>query len=1372
MKKTFLLAIALFSFIVSTTSATNIPSGTVSGSWTLSGSPYNIQGSIQIPNDSTLTIQPGVVVNFLGTYKLNVQGRLLAIGTAADSITFTAADTTNGWRGIRFDNTPITNDTSRIVFCKLQYGKITGTAPNNNGGGMYFKNFSKVIISKCTISYCTATGSGGGIYCLGSSPLIINNIITKNRATTSACSGGGGILCDASNPIISGNIISYNWASDAFGSGGGGINCSTCSPIITDNIISNNSGSGICCGSNGINPSAIINNNTIINNRAYIGGGICCEDYCSPTIKNNIISNNTASDGGGIYCISNSSIINNNSISNNTATGNGGGIYYKQNSNATLYNNTFANNTAANGGVIFCNETSSPIFRNCILWGNTASASGAQVYLNDEASDPGFYYCDIQGSSAAFELNGNMYIGTYQNNINSDPKFISPSGGSGSSFNGLSANWALQSSSPCINTGDPNGTYPATDITGNPRVNVCRIDMGAYEYQAGIPFKVALNISQPILCNGTATGEITAVVSGGALPYTFQWSNGQTTATISGLVAGNYTVTISESSFGCSLAENIVLPQPPATSITAGTDTSIICGSSGQLNVKPKWVSVSNFPGTGFTNSIFFITAGTGYVVGTDSAGAGSIFKTVDGGDSWTKQNTGTTNSLYSVYFTNADTGWAIGSLGIILKTTNGGSDWVQQSTGTTNYLYSEFFTNSDTGYVVGSSGIILKTTNGGTSWITQISNISYDLNSLYFIQADTGYVVGNSGNVLKTTNGGINWIAQNTGISSLQLHSVYFSDNNIGFVAGYDNSYGMASIIKTINGGLNWSVQHVNAHQINSMFFINADTAYAVSDNGGFGMCNIFQTIDGGNNWDIQSSWANQSLNSVFFATANAGFLVGNSGTLLKLTIPVSYSWTPISGLNNSNIANPTISTNVTTNYIVTAISINGCIAKDTVTVHISPFIVNAGLNKTIICGGGAQFDSIVTNLDTSNYTGTYIYNWSPITGLNYDTIQNPVASVTSNTIYYVTVTTTNGCNAADSISVDVSPLTITGTGGTMICGDSTTTLNTITNYTGTDALTYSWLPITGLDSSNVVNPIAIADSNQTYTVTVTTLNGCVATDDVSISIIPMNAPEICIVGVDSLNKNRIVWNKPVSLTIDSFYIYRETNITNLYQKIGAVSYDSLAIFSDINSFPDVQSNKYKISIKDDCGLESDTSAPHKTMHLSINQGIGTTYNLLWNDYLGFTVTTYNVYRGTDPNNLQLIGTSSGSNTAYSDLTPPAGSVYYQVEVIGPNNCNPSKSFNSSRSNISSNNPYGITESHNALDLISIYPNPANDNIEISVSEISQVEIMNTEGQILKSFKMNADHASIDVTAFAAGVYFVKAINDKGFVVRKFIKE
>ncbi len=171
MKKISLLSLLGFLVPFNFFSQTAIPGGYVNGTWTLAGSPYNIQGSIQIANGDSLIIEPGVNVVFQGYYKFLVNGKLKATGTVTDSVTFTAANTATGWKGIRFENTAATNDSSIIKYCKLLYGKATGTAPNNYGGALYCYNFSKLGVRHSRISNGEAY-YGGGIYCENSNIIL------------------------------------------------------------------------------------------------------------------------------------------------------------------------------------------------------------------------------------------------------------------------------------------------------------------------------------------------------------------------------------------------------------------------------------------------------------------------------------------------------------------------------------------------------------------------------------------------------------------------------------------------------------------------------------------------------------------------------------------------------------------------------------------------------------------------------------------------------------------------------------------------------------------------------------------------------------------------------------------------------------------------------------------------------------------------------------------------------------------------------------------------------------------------------------------------------------------------------------------------
>ncbi len=471
MKKiTFLACILAFTICTlhPAFSQTSIPGGNISGHWTLAGSPYNIMGSVIIPTLSTLTIDPGVTVSFQTSFGLTmvVQGRLLAIGTPADSVTFTASDTTVGFSGIKFaDSYYYTgNDTSKFIYCKIQYGKATGnTYLSGNGGALLFDNWSNAIISHCLITHCQAglvsvngNGNGGAIFCdSSSSPVISYNTISYNSTSSQYISYGAGISCsDSSSPVISYNTISYNSSnSSTYGGDGGGIYCYNSSPVISNNTISYNNGGGgggIGCDGIGASNSAMISYNTISYNYAtFYGGGIYCTNITIPSINNNNIVYNSdgysnSFGGGGIYCVSSIiSSINNNNISYNSTIGDntgkgGGGIYCDGTSISSMSYNVISNNSSANGGGIFCFNGSnidsisnttiinnsalgatgngggfycsgtspSPVMINVTIANNYASNFGGALFC-DVAALPNLYNCILWGDTASGIGGGN-----------------------------------------------------------------------------------------------------------------------------------------------------------------------------------------------------------------------------------------------------------------------------------------------------------------------------------------------------------------------------------------------------------------------------------------------------------------------------------------------------------------------------------------------------------------------------------------------------------------------------------------------------------------------------------------------------------------------------------------------------------------------------------------------------------------------------------------------------------------------------------------------------------------------------------------------------------------------------------------------------
>ena len=185
---------------------------------------------------------------------------------------------------------------------------------------------------------------------------------------------------------------------------------------------------------------------------------------------------------------------------------------------------------------------------------------------------------------------------------------------------------------------------------------------------------------------------------------------------------------------------------------------------------------------------------------------------------------------------------------------------------------------------------------------------------------------------------------------------------------------------------------------------------------------------------------------------------------------------------------------------------------------------------------------------------------------------------------------------------------------------------------------------------------------------------------------------PDICMVSVQE-EHNVVVWNKANDTNIASYSLYRESNTAGDYDLVAHFSYDSLSLWTDTTSRPMTRSYRYRLTATDRYGYESEPSTIHKTMHLTISQGIGGRWNLVWTEYWGADYTTYVIYRGTSPTDIEQIDElPAGGNTTYTDEHAPGGAVYYQVGVVMSNECSPTaKAYAISRSNMATNNTVGV---------------------------------------------------------------------------------
>lgn len=207
-----------------------------------------------------------------------------------------------------------------------------------------------------------------------------------------------------------------------------------------------------------------------------------------------------------------------------------------------------------------------------------------------------------------------------------------------------------------------------------------------------------------------------------------------------------------------------------------------------------------------------------------------------------------------------------------------------------------------------------------------------------------------------------------------------------------------------------------------------------------------------------------------------------------LEVSGAANYTWSPASGLNMTTGSNVIASPSQTTTYTVTGTDANGCTDSMDITVSVSnSLVITPNEDSFEICAGGESANITVSGADS--------YTWSPATGLSTTTGDNVIATPTQTTTYTITGTNASGCTGTTTVVVTVNPLPVASAGeDTNICDGNTATL------TASGGTTYLWS-----NNATTATITPMATTNTTYSVTVTDGNGCTATDDVAVTLLPL---------------------------------------------------------------------------------------------------------------------------------------------------------------------------------------------------------------------------------------------------------------------------
>lgn len=673
-------------------------------------------------------------------------------------------------------------------------------------------------------------------------------------------------------------------------------------------------------------------------------------------------------------------------------------------------------------------------------------------------------------------------------------------------------------------------------------------------------FSASITTNTTISCNGGNNGSLTAVASGGSSPFTYLWSNGSTSATITGLSAGTYTVTITDNANATAIS-SVTLTQPSAlVTTTSGTNVSCNNGNNGSATVTasggtPPYTYAWSGGGSSATKSnliagIYTVTVTdanscvstatrtvtqptaisattSGNHVSCNGGNNGTATVNASGGTppytyAWSGGGTNTTKSnltagTYTVTITDAN-GCVFTASRIVTQPTlltasitntsvscNGGSNGsatVTAAGGTPPYTYAwngGGTSTTKTGLAAGNNTVTVTDANGCTRTATTTITQPTVLNAT---TSGTNVTCngGNNGTATVTPTGGTPpytyaWSGGGTASTKSNLtagtYTVTVTDANGCTVQKNRVITQPTALVATTtvlgnvfcNGGSNGSASASGS---------GGTPPYSYSWSGGGSLATktglsagTFTVTITDNAGCTATSSGNITQPAAMALTMNGVNVVcngGNNGSASVVVsggaIPYSYSWT---GGGNTNIkSNVTAGT-----YTVTVTDNNGCTNTGTQVIT-SPTAISAVLTDTNVACNGDSTGSSIANV--SGGVAPYSYLWNTAS-------TNPGINNLGAGMYTLTVTDNNGCTALFTTNItEPAGLSLALTINDVLCAGENTGEISSTVTGGIIPYLYQWSNA----ETSALNDSLIAG---TYILSVTDANGCIASDSATVA-------------------------------------------------------------------------------------------------------------------------------------------------------------------------------------------------------------------------------------------------------------------------------
>ncbi len=692
-------------------------------------------------------------------------------------------------------------------------------------------------------------------------------------------------------------------------------------------------------------------------------------------------------------------------------------------------------------------------------------------------------------------------------------------------------------------------TVTVTDVTGC--MNTATITLQNPNSVIASASIVSNYNNQDVSCFGAADGAALVIATGGNAPYTYAWADGQTTATATGLAAGNHLVNVTDAN-GCSDTSLVTLQQPTTVNLVINTLQQATCNGGNDGSA----VAVANGGTAPYTYA--WADGNTNATNSNLTAGSHSVTTTDANGCSATRSITIT--APFPIY---------LDSTAYRIVTCHGANDgqlsvYAGGGSGGFSYAWSNGQTlPTATGLTAGSYTVTITDGAGCSATFQQIAVQPSPISVTFSNITNLDCYDANNGSVLPTPSGGIapyRYVWNN--------NSLYQDPIPTYLVAGYNQ-------VMVIDANNCFAVDSVFISSPPELFLTSSQTNI-----GCFGDSTGTATLAGsGGVAPLLYRWSNgattATITNLVAGSVYTGSVIDSNGCSLSTTVtitqpnaigaaftqvtmidcagqntgsisananagsaPFNFVWS--NNVGATNVTNSTIDGLSAGAYSVTIVDQNGCITVlDTIIEDPSRLLATA-TGSRLQCFGDT--DGSISIVATGGLP-PYQYYRKDTNGNNIGQQSSSVMNNLPAGNYTVGVLDANGCTFERGVAITVpdSVLLVTSPDIALTFGQSTHLFVRMPVNAPTNPVV-TWSPATGLSCTDCYQPVAQPFETTRYTVTITGDEGCISTTEVLVEVDETKetfVPDAFSPNNDGVNDVFMLYSDGAVEKIESFMIF-----------------------------------------------------------------------------------------------------------------------------------------------------------------------------------------------------------------------------------------